>query len=222
MDASSSIAIAQRQRKRTWPILVALVAAAGLAVGAFGGRWFAGAGYGDDFGMGLLSVERCEGRCVSLSNFDAIDALELQIVQIKAANMTLPMNQQVPVPRSPWHGFPVVGVIALVAALLAAAALALTALLALAGKRVSLPIMPTTIAVLALAISIITGCIFLATKPVLVDLMTLGWTFVVFGVSAVFGLAAVFPLNRQIRPIDVELGAASATMSWGGSRDELI
>ena len=218
MDSSRAIA---RPQKR-WPIALALAAAVGLVIGALGGRWFAGPDFGDDFGVGLLAVERCESRCVSMSNSDAIDKLENDIAEIKAANLKLPMNQQIPVPLPPWHGFPVVGIIALVTALVAAAALALGAFLALARKRVALPVMPTTIAVLALAVSIITGCIFLATKPALMDLMTLGWTFVVFGASAVFGLAAVFPLNRLIRPIDVDLGAAAATMSWGGSRDELV
>jgi hypothetical protein len=41
-----------------------------------------------------------------------------------------------------------------------------------------------------------------------------------FGGGVVVALAAVFPLNRAIRPIDEELGDASATMSWGDSRDD--
>jgi hypothetical protein len=81
--------------------------------------------------------------------------------------------------------------------------------------------MPTTIAVLALGIAIINGMLVVATKPELMRFMTIGWTFYVFGGGAVAGLAAVFPLNRQIRPIDPELGAAAATVSWSVSRDEV-
>ena len=45
--------------------------------------------------------------------------------------------------------------------------------------------------------------------------MGVGWTFFVFGVGAVTGLAAVLPLKRAIRPIDDVLGEACATASWG-------
>jgi hypothetical protein len=81
--------------------------------------------------------------------------------------------------------------------------------------------MPTTVVVLGLIVSIVCGPVFVATKPESVELMGVGWSFMTFGVALVVGLASVFPLNRQIRPIDEELGAASATMSWGGSRDDV-
>jgi hypothetical protein len=71
-----------------------------------------------------------------------------------------------------------------------------------------------------LLLAIITGCIFIATKPEETVNMGVGWSFMTFGGSIVLGLASVFPLNRAIRPIDEELGEASSTMSWGGSRDD--
>src|SRR5204863_9320545 len=108
----------------------------------------------------------------------------------------------------------------LLGALLAAGGLLAGAGLALAGKRLVLPVMPTTLAVLGLLVGIITGCIFIATKPEETATMAVGWSFIAFGGSIVVGLAAVFPLNRAIRPIDEELGEASATMSWGDSRDD--
>jgi len=88
-------------------------------------------------------------------------------------------------------------------------------------KRVNMMIMPTTYAVLGIAGSIITGCIFVATKPDFTEQLVVGWSFIAFGIAAVLGLAAVFPLNRAIRPIDADLGEAASTMSWGGSRDDL-
>jgi hypothetical protein len=221
---------ARKQRKRGMAIVLAVIAAAGLGIGAFGDRWlalpaaehseYAGTAFERSAGLGLRAYEKCTRTCKSVTNFELIDLLEAEIKEVEAYNLTVPAKDQRALPRRPWHGFPVVGVIAFVCAMIAAAGLLVGALLALAGKRVALPIMPTTIAVLGLAGSIITGCIFVATKPDLSDPLVVGWTFITFGAAAVVGLAAVFPLNRAIRPIDTELGEASATMSWGNSRDD--
>jgi hypothetical protein len=77
--------------------------------------------------------------------------------------------------------------------------------------------------VLGLVLALVCGCIFVATKPAeaVSENMGVGWTFFVFGAAIVTGLIAVFPLNRQIRPIDEELGEASATSSWTASLDDL-
>jgi hypothetical protein len=222
----------RKQQRRVVAILLAFVSAAGLAVGAFGDRWLA-TPYGDDIslgagassersaGIGLREYERCHASCSAISNFELVDLLDKRIEEIREQNKTLPLKEQQALPRPPWHGFPVVGIMALVAALIASAGLLVGGILALAGKRVDMAIMPTTIAVLGLTLSIITGCIFIATKPDFAETLVVGWTFITFGIAAVLGLAAVFPLNRAIRPIDTELGEASATMSWGGSRDDL-
>lgn len=220
---------ARKQQRRVVAILLAFVSAAGLSIGAFGDRWLA-TPYGGDAssgnpaersaGIGLRGYERCSGTCSTISNFELIDVLERRIEEVKQENKHLPAKEQMALPRPPWHGFPVVGVMALVAALIAAAGLLAGGTLAVARKRVDMAIMPTTIAVLGLAFSIITGCIFVATKPDFAESLVVGWSFITFGIAAVLGLAAVFPLNRAIRPIDDELGEASATMSWGSSRDD--
>jgi hypothetical protein len=157
-----------------------------------------------------------------MSNFQAVDEIENEIVRTRETNRTLPPNEQVALPRPPWHGWPVVGMLALVASLLAAAGLLWAAALALSGKRPALPIMPTTLAVLGLVIALVNGCIFVATKPETAAAMGVGWSFMTVGGAVVLGLASVFPLNRQIRPIDEELGEASSTMSWGESRDDQV
>ncbi|HEY5922150.1 MAG TPA: hypothetical protein VIV11_10790 [Kofleriaceae bacterium] len=223
---------ARKQRRRAIAIALAFIAAAGLGVAAFGERWLTNpaeggtwgydqAGFERATGMGLRTYERCSGaNCASVTNFELIDLLEAEIERVKALNATLPAKDQLALPRKPWHGFPVVGMIAFVCALIAAAGLLVGGALALTGKRPVVPIMPTTIAVLGLIGSIIAGCIFVATKPEMAEPMVVGWTFMAYGGAAVVGLAAVFPLNRAIRPIDVELGEAGSTMSWGGSRDD--
>lgn len=200
-------------------IALALVAAAGLVVAAFTNRWLASPDYEE--GIGLRSFEVCDGPCVAGSNFQLVEKLDHEIAKIIEANKHLTERDQVAVPRAPWHGFPVMGLTAFIASLIAAAGLLIAAFVAIAGKRIAWPVMPTTLVVLGLLFAIVTGCIFVATKPEMIEGMGVGWGFMTFGGALVVGLAAVFPLNRQIRWFDPELGAASATMSWGSSRDEL-
>jgi len=208
----------RKARRRTIAIALAFVSAAGLLVACIGDRWLL-TPEGDRLVIALHGATVCKGECASVSSSELLDQLDQQIAQLKKDPN--PAVQRA-IPRPPWHGFPVVGFMALALSVIAAAGLLWAAVIALQRKRPELAIMPTTIAVISLALAIITGCIFVATKPGLYeDSLTVGWTFWVFGVGVVSGLASVFPLNRQIRPIDVELGEASATMSWGGSRDDV-
>jgi hypothetical protein len=209
----------QKPGKRIMAILLAIVSAAGLAVAAFAPKWLADS-TGDGSGFGLLEHTRCGVRCVTVTNFELVDGLDAEIARIVAENKARDPQRQLPIPPKPWGGFPVVGWMAWVSCLLAAAGLLVATALAIARKRIEWTVMPTTVVVLGLLVGMVTGCIFIATKPAAIELMGVGWTFGVFGGGVVVGIAAVFPLNRQIRPIDEELGAASATMSWGGSRDD--
>jgi xanthosine utilization system XapX-like protein len=220
---------ARKQGRRAVAIVLALLAAGGLGVAAFGNRWLAepevndfgerGFVYKRSAGMGLRDYERCVQTCETYTLFELLDKLDAEIANTKELNLHLPAKDQVPLPRPPWHGFAVVGNIAFFCLLVAAGGLLVGVLIALLRKRVSFPIMPTTIALLGLAGAIVNGCIFVATVPETSQTLAASWTFMTFGAAAVLGLAAVFPLNRAIRPIDVELGEASATMSWGASRD---
>ena len=219
----------RKQGNRAVAIVLALLAAGGLGVAAFGNRWLAepeltdfgdrGFVYKHDAGMGLRDYERCSQTCESYTLFALVDKIEAEIEHTRQLNLTLPAKEQLPLPRKPWHGFAVVGNITFVCLLVAAGGLLVGVALALLRKRVSFPIMPTTIGLLGLAGAIVNGCIFVATVPETGRPLAASWTFITFGAAAVLGLAAVFPLNRAIRPIDVELGEASATMSWGASRD---
>jgi len=205
--------------KRALAIALGLIASAALAVSAFSSKWLASA-LDEGYGIGLSEAGVCvKGRCEYMSNADVVTWLEKRIAEIVEYNKTAEERHMLPVPRPPWGGWPVCGTIALVGCLVAALGLALGAVFALLGRRIDWPVMPTTLGVLGLIVSMVAGCIFVATKPEGMEELGLGWSFGVFGGGVILGLAAVFPLNRQIRPIDEELGEASATMSWGESRD---
>lgn len=210
----------QSTGKRVLAIALGLVAAAALAVAAFTPKWLA-TPLADDAGIGLRGAVVCDsGECAHMSNDALVAYIEAEIARVIEYNKTAEERHMRPVPRQPWAGWPVCGTIAFIGCLLTAAGLIVAAVLGVAGKRIDWPVMPTTIGVLGLIIAMVAGCVFVATKPEGMEELGLGWSFGVFGGGVIFGLAAVFPLNRQIRPIDEELGAASATMSWGGSRDE--
>jgi len=201
--------------------MLAFASAAALVVGALGDKWMIDSAHEDTLAIGLRETYLCAPNCTTMSNSEAVSYLDGRIAQLREENAKLPDYRWMWVPPDPWHGFPVVGWIAFVTALISAAGLLVAASIALAGKRIEWPVMPTTISVLTLALTIINGALVIATKPALSHFITIGWTFYVFGGGAVAGLAAVFPLNRQIRPIDPELGAAAATVSWSVSRDEV-
>lgn len=96
------------------------------------------------------------------------------------------------------------GWITFVLALLAAAALAASAALAAANKAPHLPIAPTTIAFLGVAIALITGCVFVATKPGPAGSVGVGPSFWIFGLGCVMGIAGAQLAAKVNQPRDDE------------------
>lgn len=206
--------------KRALAIVLAVIASGALVTGAVTDKWLAGT-IDDDTAIGLRGARVClDHDCGAGTNFEVVEAVEAYIQHIVEYNAHVSEQQMRVVPRDPWHGWPVMGWIAFVTSLVTAAGLMVGAAFAIAGRRLDWAVMPTSVAVLGLIGAIITGCVFVATKPDAIDLVGVGWSFLVFGGGVVLGLAAVFPLNRQLRPIDEDLGPSSATMSWGASRDD--
>jgi hypothetical protein len=98
------------------------------------------------------------------------------------------------------RAFVVTGWITSVAIWLGVLGLLATAGLALTGKQPNLPIAPSTIAFLALAVSIITGCVFVAVKPGDTGMLGISWAFWVFAAGAVGGIVSSMLLARALRP----------------------
>ena len=72
----------------------------------------------------------------------------------------------------------------------AVAGLVVGAILAIVRAHPRLPIAPTTVALLALMLGLITGCVFVATKPGPAGWVGVGTSFWMFGAGAVLGIAA--------------------------------
>jgi len=181
---------------RSLAIGLALGAALLLAFAAFSRTWVArphGIGFGP---MGCTSCNVALPRAVdapepdtSMSNGAFIEMLRATGIDDKYASSAFaPMG---------WATF--------VLCLLAALGLLGAAALALQHKRPDLPIAPTTVALLATMLALITGCVFVATKPGGPGFVGVAMGFWAFGIGAVMAIAAAQMLAKINRPVDPDL-----------------
>jgi hypothetical protein len=174
------------------------VAAACALYGAFTKSWLVNASRYTELGFGLRSNYECassysyegaEQACTSYSNAAFID--KWRDMGSDAARLTssafVPMG---------WTTF--------VVALLAAFGLAAAAAYGVAKRSPNWPIAPTTIALLGVMIGLITGCIFVATKPGPGGMVGVGLSFWIFGIGCVMGIAGAQMMARVNRPRDEE------------------
>ena len=94
--------------------------------------------------------------------------------------------------------------------LLSALGLLGAAFLGYTKQRRPLPIAPSTVALLGLMLSLITACVFVATKPGGAGFVGISYGFWAYGIGAVMGIAAAQMLAKLTRPVDTELLAAMA------------
>jgi hypothetical protein len=177
-----------REPPRALGILVAVLAAGCLIAACLSHRWLANRHVGD-FGYSPLSFQQCGATCETISNFQVSDIAS-----------DSPFSEQ-----RVSAAFPIAGLVSFVVLLVAAVGLLVAAAIAATGKRPELPVAPTTVALLGLMIGLISGCVFVATKPGGVGVVGVAWSFWAFGVGAVAGLAGAQLLARQIRPADPDL-----------------
>jgi hypothetical protein len=176
---------------------LALGAAACLAWAAFSNQWLVNGSRVEQYGFGLRTAYTCtefrdEHGCESTSNSEYVS--RMRDFGPSAA-------------RNTSSAFAPMGWATLVELLAAAAGLFAAAAIALAKKRPDLPLQPTTVTLLGLILSLITGCVFVATKPGEAGFVGAGPAFWIFGAGAVVGIAAAQMLARVNRPVDPDLMA---------------
>jgi hypothetical protein len=187
--SDDDIAPTQREPPRALGVLVSLVAAGCLLAACFSHRWLANARAGD-FGYSLVSYLDCRAApCATISNF-----------QIAKNTDNSPFYEQ-----RVGAVFPVSGLLTFIVLVVAAAGLLAGAGIAVANKRPDLPISPTTFALLGVMVGLVSGCVFVATKPGEVGAVGVAWSFWAFGIGSVAGIAGAQLLARQIRPSDPDL-----------------
>ncbi|MDQ3369261.1 MAG: hypothetical protein M3680_27865 [Myxococcota bacterium] len=173
------------------PLGIGLTVAAALLLiyACFSHRWLENTQYrGTRFGFSLLSFEACmDGKCEGMSNFKMMaEARERKSDSASSA-------------------FAPMGLATLVLLGLSAIGLLVTAGIAIKKQRPDLRIAPTTVALLGIMGALLTGCVFVATKPGGVGGVGVGLGFWAFGIGAVLGIAGAQMLNKVIKPIDPDL-----------------
>ena len=180
---------------RMLAVMLALAAAAGLLFAAFTREWLVNGSRYESYGFGLRTNYTCgstfgETPCSDTTNAEYIEQ-QREVgpsVARNASSVFSPMG---------WATF--------VELLVAAGGLLVAAALALAGKKPQLPIAPTTLALLGIMAALITGCVFVATKPGPAGFVGVGLSFWIFGGGAVLGIAAAQMLAKVNRPPDPDL-----------------
>jgi hypothetical protein len=176
-------------------IALSVVAAAALIYAAMTRNWLVNSGRHEELGFGLRSSYACESlaadhECVNESNGSLISSMQEEGGHSAelASSAFAPMG---------WATF--------VECMLAAFGLLAAAAIAAARKTPALPMSPSTIALLGIMASLITGCVFVATKPGPAGYVGVGQSFWVFGAGIVLGIAGAQMLAKVNRPSDPDL-----------------
>ena len=173
-------------------------AAACLLYAAFTHTWLVNGSRFGEIGFGLRGNHECAASfglaseaqtCIELTNSAFIE--KWRALGANAAKLTS-------------SAFAPVGWITFIVALLGALGLAVSAGFGAAKRSMSLPIAPTTVGLLAVMIGLITGCVFVATKPGPAGMVGVGLSFWVFGIGCVMGIAGAQLMAKVNRPPDDE------------------
>ena len=191
------------QKKDNRPLAMGLCAVAALCLifAAFTEQWLVNNSRYAEVGFGLRNNHECgmsysfdgeaeaaEKKCASRTNSEVI-------ARFKELDRTGKLTSGAFVPMG-WATFIVI--------LLAALGLAAATGLAAAKKQLQLPMAPTTVALLGLMLGLITGCVFVATKPGPAGMVGVGLSFWIFGVGCVMGIAGAQMIAKVNRPPDEE------------------
>lgn len=188
---TDDLSLKKQADTRMLGIVTSLGGAACLAFAVCSGNWLVNPGLGIAFGLrkvsGAMGIQLEDG--ASMSNGDFVAMVRgMGGADDQVSGAWAPM-----------------GWVTTIALVLSALGLAAAAGLALAKKKPTLPMSPSTGALLGIMTSLITGCVFVATKPGQAGLVGVGMAFWIFGVGAVAGIAGAQMLAKVNRPLDPDL-----------------
>lgn len=173
---------------------LAVLAAALLITAAFSRHWLANP-IMNDIGFGPMGCANC---CLTKIEKDCGMSNGAFVAEVRAVDPTRGTAETS-------GAFAPMGWTTFGLCLLAALGLLGSAFVAFQNKRPELPISPPSIALLAIMIAMITGCVFVATKPGKAGFVGVNWGFWSFGIGLVVGIVAAQMLAKVIRPVDPDL-----------------
>ncbi|CAN5323792.1 hypothetical protein BH11MYX1_BH11MYX1_09490 [soil metagenome] len=178
-------------------IALAVVAALGLLFASFSARWLANYGTEGSIEMGLRSTTECgsvgmllgpaPGECRTQSSGDYAKAWNVNEGRYYSA------------------AWAPLGLVTLIASLLGAFGLLAGAGIGCLKMKPHLPMSPSSVALIGIMISMISGCVFVAPKPGVPGMAGVGIAFWIYGAGAVVGIASAIMLAKVNRPADPDL-----------------
>jgi hypothetical protein len=189
---------------------IGFAAAAGLAlvIAALTHGWLVNP-YMGDIQMGLISTHMCEthDRCDSMTNFALMSNLREQaerddttIEHMQTEGRTEFSEMRTDSAAEVSGAFAPAGLVTMIACIIGGLALMATAVLAYKKIRIALPLHLSTIALIGIMVSLIFGCIFIATKPGGIRGVGVGYSFWIFGIASVVGIIGAQILNKLVKP----------------------
>ncbi|MBP8807292.1 MAG: hypothetical protein KBG48_28330 [Kofleriaceae bacterium] len=161
---------------------------------------------GGEVTMTLLSIEACGGkRCESMSNFKLADDLadgyakakEYYDQAIREGEGAFAGRE----PKKPGTLFPIFGLLTLIVGVVAVGALIASGALALKGRFITRPVALTSVAMIATGLTLVIGCVFLATKPDGEGFrLGVSWPFFLFGATVVGAIVGVQMAAKAFAP----------------------
>jgi hypothetical protein len=188
---------APKKDRRKIAIALCLVAAACMAYAAFSHRWLSNGNKHLQYGMGLQKSFECaksdsDWDCTWIANADLVKQMK-EMQKYDPAHRKLYSAAWIPA-----------GWITLIAILLSSLGLIASAGLAIRKVYKEWPVAPTTVALLGGMVGLISGCVFVATKPGEPGMVGVGLSFWLFGIGVVMGIVGAQMMAKVIRPPDQE------------------
>lgn len=181
---------------RMLAITLAVIAAGLLLFASFSKTWV-GRPAPFDIGFGPLGCHGCalDGSGGGMSNYAFISELREKAVEAFGSDDEAHASA----------AFAPMGTITFVLLLLGSLGLLASAGLAAKKLRKDLPVAPTTVALLCIMTTLLTACVFVATKPGGPGFVGVSIGFWCYGIGAVMGIASAQMLAKLLRPVDPDL-----------------
>jgi len=178
-------------------IALAIVAGLGLIFACFSTRWLTNYGTDGSIEMGLRSTTECGS--VGMLLGPAPDECRTRSASDYAKEWNVSEGRYYSAVWAP------LGLVTLITSLLGALGLLAGAAVGFLKTKPGLPVSPSSIALIGIMLAMISGCVFVATKPGVPGLAGVGIAFWMFGAGAVVGIAGAIMLAKVNLPADLDL-----------------